>query len=141
MAIQEREIYNIENLLQQIAGGVNGMNNKMSAEEAARIAGDAALDGRIDGIVAPTGEAPSPAEILDGRVGADGTVYQSLGDAIRHAEESGSVAIDDTLTHQGEAAESKKVGDELANVKSQLSALGLSVVDGALNITYEEVAG
>lgn len=41
------------------------------------------LDSRVDQIVAPSGEAPSSAEVSDARVGADGTVYTNLGDAVR----------------------------------------------------------
>lgn len=46
---------------------------------------------------------------------------------------------DDTLSTQGMAADAKKTGDELLDLKEDLSDLGLSVVDGAINITYEEV--
>lgn len=41
------------------------------------------LDARVDQIVAPSGEAPSAAEVSDARIGADGTTYTSLGGAIR----------------------------------------------------------
>ena len=41
----------------------------------------AATEARIDNIIA--GEAPSAEEIVDARLGADGVVYPSLGDAIR----------------------------------------------------------
>lgn len=41
------------------------------------------LDARVDQIVAPSGEAPSAAEVSDARVGADGVIYSSLGDANR----------------------------------------------------------
>ena len=40
------------------------------------------LDARIDNIIAPGG-APSEAEIVDARLGADGVTYPTLGDAIR----------------------------------------------------------
>lgn len=41
------------------------------------------LDSRVDQIVAPSGEAPSAAEVSDARVGADGMIYTNLGDAVR----------------------------------------------------------
>ena len=48
--------------------------------------------------------------------------------------------IDNTLSTTGKAADAKKTGDELEQLKSDLTDLGLSVVDGAINITYEEVS-
>ena len=47
--------------------------------------------------------------------------------------------VDNTLSVQGAAADAKKVGDELTALKSDLSALGLSVVDGKICVTYQEV--
>lgn len=47
--------------------------------------------------------------------------------------------VDDTLTQTGRPADAKKTGDEIEALKEDLSNLGLSVVDGLLNITYEEV--
>ena len=41
------------------------------------------LEARVDQLIAPSGEAPNPAEIIDARVGANGTTYNTLGDAIR----------------------------------------------------------
>lgn len=57
-----------------------------------------------------------------------------------------AVAIDSTLTQSGAAADAKAVGDELTDLNEDLmglntdfSNIGLSVVDGKLSITYEEV--
>lgn len=47
--------------------------------------------------------------------------------------------VDNTLTTSGDAADAKKTGDEIDALKEDLNALGLSVVDGLLNITYKEV--
>lgn len=41
------------------------------------------LNGRINNIVAPSGTAPNPDEIIDARYGANGQQYPSLGDSIR----------------------------------------------------------
>lgn len=41
------------------------------------------LQTEIDQIVAPTGEAPSAAEVQNARIGADGVTYDTLGSAIR----------------------------------------------------------
>lgn len=43
----------------------------------------ASLQAQIDDIVAPSGEAPSAAEVQNARIGADGVTYASLGEAIR----------------------------------------------------------
>lgn len=55
--------------------------------------------------------------------------------------------IDATLSIEGDAADAAAVGqrfgevdEDVADLKSALSDLGLSVVNGLLNITYEEVA-
>lgn len=48
--------------------------------------------------------------------------------------------IDNTLTQTGKAADAKKVGDEIDSLKGDLSALGLSVINGILNVTYGEIA-
>lgn len=44
--------------------------------------------------------------------------------------------IDSTLTQQGEAADAKKTGDEISDVRNTLSNLGLTVVDGKLCAVY-----
>ena len=44
--------------------------------------------------------------------------------------------VDATLTTTGAAADAKKTGDEIGAIKNDFAELGLSVVDGALNITY-----
>lgn len=44
--------------------------------------------------------------------------------------------IDNTLTTTGKAADAKKTGDELSDLKQDFSELGLSVVNGALCVTY-----
>lgn len=55
----------------------------LNAESAARAEEDANLQTQIDEIVAPSGEAPSTAEIQNARIGANGRTYASLGEAIR----------------------------------------------------------
>ena len=55
----------------------------ISAEASSRATTDTSLQGQINQIVAPSGEAPSAAEIQNARVGADNVTYSTLGDAIR----------------------------------------------------------
>ena len=46
--------------------------------------------------------------------------------------------IDNTLSTAGKAADAKKTGDELEQLKSDLTKLGFSVVDGKLCQTFTE---
>lgn len=61
----------------------NAIQGNVDAEASARQAADAALQAQLNQIVAPSGEAPSAAEVQNARVGADGITYSTLGDAIR----------------------------------------------------------
>lgn len=55
----------------------------VSSEASARAASDAGLQSQINQIIAPTGEAPSAAEVQNARIGENGRTYSTLGDAIR----------------------------------------------------------
>lgn len=66
------------------------------------------LAARVEEIIAPTGEAPNPAEVVDARIGADGVIYNTLGDAIRNNDIKADKRIDaveecemDGLRHVG----------------------------------------
>ena len=62
---------------------VQALQSKLAAETSARQSADNLLQTQIDEIIAPSGEAPSAAEVENARIGADGTVYDTLGNAIR----------------------------------------------------------
>ena len=62
---------------------INALNEALANETNARQSADTTINARIDELVAPSGEAPSAAEVLDARTGYDGTVYNNLGNAIR----------------------------------------------------------
>ena len=64
------------------------LQGNIDSEENARILADNALGTRIDEIIAPSGGAPSAAEVTDARIGYNNTVYPSLGDAIRSQVEN-----------------------------------------------------
>lgn len=66
-----------------IVQDVEDLQSDFALESAARASADAALGTRIDQIVAPSGEAPSAAEVTDARIGNDGITYSSLGTATR----------------------------------------------------------
>lgn len=59
------------------------LQTNIDAEASTRVAQDAVLQAEIDRLIAPSGEAPSAAEVENARIGADGTAYPSLGTAIR----------------------------------------------------------
>lgn len=65
-----------------------------------------------------------------------GHLYYYVNGALTDGGQYGGTTVDTTLTVSGAAADAKVVGDEIAEIKEDLSALGLSVVEGAINITY-----
>ena len=65
--------------LDSAEGSITSLGSRMSTAES----DIDVLDARVDQIVAPSGEAPSAAEVSDARVGVDGTTYTSLGNAVR----------------------------------------------------------
>lgn len=69
------------------------LEGNLDDEIADRIIGDTALSARIDELIAPSGEAPNPAEIVDARVGENGYKYNTLGTAIRSQIEDINVHV------------------------------------------------
>lgn len=59
------------------------LQRAISTEASTRSTQDAVLQAEIDQIIAPSGEAPSAAEVQNARIGVDGTTYDTLGNAIR----------------------------------------------------------
>lgn len=59
------------------------LQSAISTEASTRSTQDAVLQAEIDQIIAPSGEAPSAAEVQNARIGVDGTTYDTLGNAIR----------------------------------------------------------
>lgn len=80
------------------------LQSNISAEASTRQTQDAVLQAEIDQIIAPTGEAPSAAEVQNARIGVDGTTYDTLGNAIRT-----------------QVSDLKNALTDLASVKSEIS--------------------
>jgi len=128
--------------LQDAISGENGartseddaLRSRIASEESARAAADTSLQSQINQIVAPTGEAPSAAEVENARVGTDGTTYTNLGTAIRTQVENANEAI-----HGGIAAFSEKdYNANLALVSSRQYSYGgvtYTAKDGVVTVT------
>ena len=61
----------------------NTLQGNINSEASTRASADSNLQSQINQIVAPSGEAPSAAEVQNARIGADGVTYDTLGNAIR----------------------------------------------------------
>lgn len=59
------------------------LQSAIASEASTRAAADQNLQAQVNQIIAPSGEAPSAAEVQNARIGADNVTYPTLGDAIR----------------------------------------------------------
>jgi hypothetical protein len=61
----------------------NTLQGNINSEALTRASADSNLQSQINQIIAPSGEAPSAAEVQNARIGANGVTYDTLGNAIR----------------------------------------------------------
>lgn len=95
------------------------------------------LNDRIDNII--TSPAPTNEEIIDARLGVDGTVYDSLGDAIRGQVGGLEDELDDTLDIEKEVISVNKLDTNSAIGQTAGSINGHNYYFGA-GITLEDYA-
>ena len=60
------------------------LQNNINTEAGTRATTDASLQSQINQLIAPTGTAPSAAEVENARISTDGITYDTLGNAIRN---------------------------------------------------------
>lgn len=73
----------MQSAIAEVRAASSTLHSAVNTERTARIEQDGLLQSQIDELVAPSGSAPSEAEVQNARIGVNGLTYDSLGNAIR----------------------------------------------------------
>lgn len=83
VSVYESILNYVQSIPAQLENALSTTNANLASEISARTNADTLINKRIDELIAPSGEAPNPQEIIDARIGADNVTYDTLGDALR----------------------------------------------------------
>lgn len=88
VSVYESILAYVQTIPAQLQSNISDVDMNLKEEIAERIKSDDIINTRIDELIAPSGEAPNPAEIVDARIGVDNKTYDTLGSAIREQMKS-----------------------------------------------------
>lgn len=98
----------------------NTLQSNINAEASTRASADSNLQSQINQIVAPSGEAPSAAEVQNARIGADGATYDTLGNAIRGQVGDLKSAINQNIGRYGQNSFTTVIGSAHSQVNDDV---------------------
>lgn len=102
---------NVNAALSQVDNNINNLNAAIAAETAARQSEDNTINGRIDSLATLSeGSTTGDAELIDGRTGANGYVWSSIGNAIRGQADQTNKIINNLNFNTGSTLEQGNIG-------------------------------
>lgn len=122
-----------------LAESISTVSNAVATETSARVAADNTLSSRIDAIVAlPEGSTQGDAELMDIRVAADGSTYDTAGDAVRSQVDE---LIDMESTVYDKIYDSSALDPDTANHAIESSTGAYIAAVGFVCTKYLNIAG